>query len=256
MRMAEELRVASDQPHRDARPGAAAVDKDVIAGLRVKWRSVAWPGVAADAPQGPAFGLWTVNDPDGLLDAMTQEEFERSDERMPYFGMIWPAGEHLVDRILAGPPLDGARVLDLGCGLGICGLAAAARGAAVTFFDWEPRALEIVAASAARQSDLTARCAYVVGDWREPPPLGRFDRILAADVLYERRNGAAVAGLLARHLASGGEAWLTDPSRPQARDIPALASAAGLALIASESHILPPPEPAITFLRFARTAAV
>ncbi len=223
----------------------------MIAGLRVKWRDFPSP----DADAAPAFGIWVVNDPDGLLDGMTQEEFERSDERMPYFGMIWAAGEALVDRLLKGPALDGMRLLDLGCGLGVCGLAAAARGAHVTFFDWEPRALEIVTASAQRQGELAARCAYVVGDWRTPPALGRFDRILAADVLYERRNGAAVVQLLVEHLAPRGEVWLTDPSRPQARDFPALAAAAGLELLGREVLVAPPPEPAITFLRLRRPAA-
>ncbi len=227
-------------------PGRA---RTVIAGLSVKWREVPSPGSAAG---GAAFGLWTVDDPDALLDQLTQAEFERSDERMPYFGMIWASGEALAAQLLAGPPLAGMRVLDLGCGLGLCGLAAATRGAHVTFLDWEPRALEIVAASAHQQGDLAARCGFVVGDWRTPPAFGPFDRILGADVLYERRNGPAVAALLAHHLGPGGEAWLTDPSRPQARDFPALARDAGLELLASETLPSAPSEPAITFLRLRR----
>ncbi len=221
----------------------------IIAGLSVKWREFRSP---ASTGTDLAFGLWTVNDPDALLDQLTQAEFERSDERMPYFGMIWASGEVLAARLLAGPPLARMRVLDLGCGLGICGLAAASRGAWVTFFDWEPRALEIVAASARQQGELAARCKYVVGDWRTPPAFGPFDRILGADVLYERRNGPAVAAFLARHLEPGGEAWLTDPSRPQARRFPSLAEEAGLELLAADRLPSAPPEPAITFLRLRR----
>jgi 2-polyprenyl-3-methyl-5-hydroxy-6-metoxy-1,4-benzoquinol methylase len=257
-----------DGHFRDSAQPPTPPGRQTIAGLRVVWRDFPMPDPQpAGSVAGVAFGLWTVNDPDGLLDHMTQEEFERSDERMPYFGMIWAAGEALVAQVLGGaslgsdPALGGpslslkeARVLDLGCGLGPCGLAAASRGAHVTFFDWEPRALEIVAASARAQGDLAARCQFVVGDWRTPPPLGPFDRILGADVLYERRNGVAVAQFLAQHLAPGGEAWLTDPSRPAAQDFPATAQAAGLELVSADTSRSSPPEPAITFLRLRRPA--
>src|SRR5439155_268940 len=150
-----------------------------------------------------------------------QEEFERSDERMPYFSAVWPSAESLVARILDGPDLIGYRTLDLGCGLGPCGFAAACRGASVTFFDWEPRALELVAASAARGGWPEGVFELLVGDWREPPPLDRFDLILAADVLYERRNAPAVARFLSSHLKPGAEAWVADQGRPQAVPFPA-----------------------------------
>src|SRR5688572_13980223 len=139
-------------------------DRLVVAGLRLKWQTLPWPD--GDAP---AFGLWVLDDPDATLDAMTQEEFDRTDERMPYFAMVWASAESLVARLLAGPRLDGQHVLDLGCGLGPCGFAAAWHGARVTFFDWEPRALAIVAASARRQQAPAVAFELVVGDWRQPP---------------------------------------------------------------------------------------
>ena len=125
--------------------GRSADEQSVVAGLRLTWRTL-------HGPDGePAFGLWALDDPDSTLDALTQEEFDRTDERMPYFALVWASAESLVARMLAGPRLDGLHVLDLGCGLGPCGFAAAHHGARVTFFDWEPKALEIVAASARRQ---------------------------------------------------------------------------------------------------------
>jgi 2-polyprenyl-3-methyl-5-hydroxy-6-metoxy-1,4-benzoquinol methylase len=219
----------------------------VVAGFRLTWKTILGPD-----GETPAFGLWVLDDPDATLDAMTQEEFDSTDERMPYFAMVWASAESLVAAVLTGPRLDGLHVLDLGCGLGACGFAAAWQGAHVTFFDWEPRALEVVAASVREQPVPADRFACVSGDWRRPPPFGPFDLILGADVLYERRNAPAVATFLAGHLKPGAEAWIADPGRAAAGPFPALASEQGLQVISTET--LPPRDHAstITLLRVLR----
>jgi 2-polyprenyl-3-methyl-5-hydroxy-6-metoxy-1,4-benzoquinol methylase len=224
-------------------------DAPVVAGFRLTWQTI--PGPDGETP---ALGLWVLADPDATLDAMTQEEFDSTDERMPYFAMVWASAESLVAAVLAGPRLDGLHVLDLGCGLGACGFAAARQGARVTFFDWEPRALEIVAASTREQPVPADRFACVSGDWRYPPPFGPFDLILGADVLYERRNAPAVATFLADHLKPGAEAWIADPGRVAAGPFPALAAEQGLQMVSTET--LPPRDHAstITLLRVLRPA--
>ena len=230
-------------------------EQPVVAGFALAWRVFRAPSGDERANGGErAFGIWVLADPDAPLDQITQEEFDRTDERIPYFGAIWPSAEALVTRVLTGPPLDGQHVLDLGCGLGPCGFAAARRGARVTFFDWEPRALEIVALSAGRQGRPPGSFELVVGDWRTPPPIGPFDLILGADLLYEQRNARPVAAFLVAHLKPGAEAWIADPGRLHARPFPSLAEEAGLELVSTET--LPPVEGrAITLLRLRRRDA-
>jgi len=115
--------------------------------------------------------------PDALLD---EEAFAR-DEFLPYWAELWPAAIALAAAL---PDVAGLRVVELGCGLGLPSLVAAARGADVTASDWAEDAVDLLRENAAGNR-LALRAE--VRDWREPWP-ERFDVVLAADVLYERRN--------------------------------------------------------------------
>ncbi len=188
------------------------------------------------APGAGPLGAYVLDDPDALLDRMDDATFAASDERMPYYALLWPAGEALARAVAEGPALGGRAVLDLGCGCGAAGLAAARRGAEVTCLDWAPEAQALVEAGAERLGLRLRR--FVACDWRDPPPLlGCYYRILAADVLYEERNAVPVARFLAQHLTDDGEAWITDPGRRHAEAFPTVAAARGLTLV--EARALP-----------------
>lgn len=215
---------------------------------------LAWHAIRRP-PGAPPLGAYVLQDPDALLDGLDDAAFAASDERMPYYALLWPSGEALAAAVADGPALAGLSALDLGCGCGAVGLAAGQQGARVTCLDWAPEAETLVERGARRLGLPVPR--FVLADWRRPPAdLGRFDRVLAADVLYEARNAEPVAAFLRTHLAPGGEAWLTDPGRRHASDFPDVAATAGLAL--RETRRLPPPNPepdaqAITLYRFGRS---
>ena len=147
-------------------------------------------------------------DAEALID---ERAFER-DEFLPYWAELWPSGLVLA-RTVGQLELGGKRVLELGCGLGLPSLAAAALGAEVLATDWSEDAVELLRRNADR-NELELRAEVV--RWDEPEPLLRaahWDLVLAADVLYEQRN----AEPLLRHLpALGREVLLADPSRPHA----------------------------------------
>ena len=94
---------------------------------------------------------------------------------------------------------------------------AALGGAEALATDWYPEALAFARANAAAAG---ARVATMAVDWREPPASllarGPADLAIGADLLYEERNGAALAALLPRLLHPGGEALIADPRRPHA----------------------------------------
>jgi predicted nicotinamide N-methyase len=119
-------------------------------------------------------------------------------------------------RYLSQRDLGDKRVIELGCGVGLPTVLALARGAEVLSTDHYEAALDFTAYNARSNLDLEPEIALL--DWREPDisGMGSFDLILAADVIYERKNATALAGLVPRLLAPGGEAVFADPRRDEA----------------------------------------
>lgn len=127
-----------------------------------------------------------------------------------YWAHAWPAAGALAEWVLASSMLaPGVRVLELGCGLGIAGFAAAARGARVLLTDAMPEAVH-AALGNAQLNALT--CDGAVFDWRDSvPDAWRADLVLGADVLYDPGAHLHIARVL-KHLACPGV--LVDPLRP------------------------------------------
>ena len=146
-------------------------------------------------------------------DALIDEDAFDEDEFLPYWAELWPSGLALA-RAVGALALDGVRVLELGAGLGLPSLAAAAHGADVLATDWADDAVELLLRNAGRNG--IALRAEVVR-WDRPDPLLRgapWPLVLGADLLYERRNADALLELLPR---LGADALLADPGRPFAR---------------------------------------
>ena len=131
---------------------------------------------------------------------------------VPYWSVLWRSGIAL-GRELSRRRLDGLRVVELGCGIGVPSLAASRSGATVLATDARVQALELLACNASRNG-LRVETAQV--DWASPAGLlarAPFDLVLAADVLYER---ATVAQLLALLPPLAPRILLADPGRPAA----------------------------------------
>ena len=159
---------------------------------------------------GRAVRITRPRDSEELLD---DEAFE-SDELLPYWAELWPSGLALA-REVAALDLAGRRVLELGCGLGLPAIAAALAGADVVASDWSEEALAFAALNARGNGVAlrTLRCS-----WASAEPLfdaGPWDLVLAADVLYERRDVTPLSRLLER-LRS--DALVATPQRPAVRE--------------------------------------
>lgn len=190
------------------------------------------PGAVASTVQviGRSLKLVRPVDPDRLLDDPAVRARNQRDDYMPYWAYLWPASYPLAEAVArhwGEAPAPPPEMLELGCGLGLAGLAALSLGYRVCFSDHDAQALEFVQRSARENAFPADRFSTLQLDWRNPPDL-RFDRIIAADVLYEARLVPLVADVLARLLAPGGEALIATPPRASAESFPAALASAGL----------------------------
>ena len=150
-------------------------------------------------------------------DALIDEEDFARDERIPYWGELWPSAVALARRV-SKEDLAERRVVELGCGVGLPSVAALARGAGVTATDHYQAALDFARYNARTNlGGLEPQTRLL--DWHAPCTEGleeAFELVLAADVLYEGRNVPALAALIPALLAPGGEVLLADPRRKNA----------------------------------------
>lgn len=159
----------------------------------------------------------------------------------PMFGLLWPSGVELAARLALRPVSAGERILELGCGLGLASLVGHRRGADVTASDRHPLAGQFLRENVTLNSLLPMN--YRHGDWglaeahaahrsasADAAVRGRFELIIASDVLYERDVSGALAGFIALHATPRCEVWIVDPDRGNRPAFNRLMAAAGFAL--------------------------
>ncbi len=165
------------------------------------------------------FQIDRPTDADRLLDDPTIRDANVADDYMPYWADIWPAARMMAKvvlredwskRLADGP----VQVLELGCGLGVAGLAALHRGLDVIFTDYDITAIRFAERNAKLNGFTRFRTMPL--DWRCPPDDLKVPVILAADLTYELRNIDPLLALIRKMLLPGGVCLLTDPDRTPA----------------------------------------
>lgn len=146
------------------------------------------------------------DDPDG-----SAERAGISSATWPLFGMLWPAGRALAEEMVH-IPIDGLRILEVGCGIGLVSLALQRRGADITASDHHPLAGEFLRHNAELNGLPSPR--YRTAQWAGPNEgLGHFDLIVGSDVLYERDHPALLANFIAAHAHPAATVMVADPGR-------------------------------------------
>lgn len=159
-------------------------------------------------------------------DLITEVDYVK-DERLPYWADIWPSSMMLAERLLEEKG-GGRSLIELGCGSGLCACAAALSGFDVLATDYYDDALLFTELNTRVNAGRAVRTRHV--DWSAiPEDVGKFDVVLAADVMYEPRYPAMVASAIDRLIAPGGHALVADPGRVAFPDFLVEGAARGLA---------------------------
>jgi predicted nicotinamide N-methyase len=129
----------------------------------------------------------------------------------PLFGVIWPAGVALAQQ-MAVFPIEGKRILEIGCGLGLSSIVLQRRRADITATDHHPLAEEFLQRNATLNQ--LPEITFKLAPWEGPnPELGRFDLIIGGDLLYERDHPGLLAGFVALHAKPAAQIIVADPGR-------------------------------------------
>lgn len=155
------------------------------------------------------------------IDQLLEQAESDPEQNLPYWSELWPSGIALASLLLDRPELvRGQRVIELGSGLGITAAIAISLGADLIATDYSPKSLLLTRLTCLMHGTPDPEIARV--NWRDAsdPFLNgsqTFPVILAADVLYERRDITPLLALFDRLLDPQGTALLAEPGREPAR---------------------------------------
>ena len=185
------------------------------------------------------FSLYRIRDTNALLDRLTPEDLIAAD-RFPYWAQLWNSSIALAEWCLGSNGLARCTVLELGCGLGLAGIAACAAGATVTMTDYDPDALRCAQLNVEHNLSAEERTRIHVShrDWRRTEETPQYEIIIGADILYERTMARPLLDLFHGTTARGGRIVLADPDRSTGRSFFALAQQEGFAVTTETRPVL------------------
>ena len=152
---------------------------------------------------------WTIVHTGAILSHEDEERFLLGEQQLAYGIALWPAAIALAHE-LAGRPLAGLRVLELGAGTGLPGIVAAALGARVVQTDVNAAALAVSRMNAEVNGVTLEQRAADWTAWCDTDP---YDFIIGSDILYADRVHPHLRQIFNRNLAAGGRLLLSDPFR-------------------------------------------
>jgi len=132
-------------------------------------------------------------------------------DNFPLWAKIWEASGVLASHLVNLPPDPGKTLLEIGCGLGMVGIAAAKAGHRITMTERNPDALNF-----ARANALANDCPDIAIqrlDWNDPQLKSRFDTIVGSETVYKTEDIDGLEAMFDRCLSPGGTIILAEGVR-------------------------------------------
>ena len=184
--------------------------------------------------EGRTFVITRPDESDRMLEHPGVRAVFAAEGYLPYWADLWPASRMLAKAILRESWTPGLQALEIGCGLGLPGIAALACGLRVTFSDCDATALHFAADNA--RANGFEDFELLPLDWHHPPEGLSVPVLLASDLLFELRNVVPLVQLIKKVLQPGGVCLLTDQDRPPSHLLRQTLTAEGLVYTTKIMH--------------------
>ena len=179
-------------------------------------------------------------DQEEMLALALDGEASGTSEWDPYWGLLWAAAPVTAELLLSRQWDPALSSLEVGCGVGLAGIAGLMAGLDVTFTDHAPEAVRMAQQNAARNGFPNAE--GLIFDWREPVDR-QFDFIFGSDILYDLAVHEPLLTTLKAMLSPTGQVWIGDAGRTNAPKFVDRAKAAGWRVELRDKKNQPNPSP-------------
>ena len=132
-------------------------------------------------------------------------------QNFPLWAKIWQASVVLAQYLIRMPVEPEKRMLEIGSGLGLVGIAAARAGHAVTMTDFNTDALNFAQANARMNHCSHLQISRL--DWVRPNLLDAYDYIVGSEVIYKDLDIQHLLKLFDKYLKPGGKVLLVEEMR-------------------------------------------
>ncbi|HUC81584.1 MAG TPA: methyltransferase domain-containing protein [Flavisolibacter sp.] len=146
-----------------------------------------------------------------------KDAYQQGEIGFPYWSQVWPAAKALAQFLLQHPDYTtGKQVLEIGAGLGLPSLVAAANAAAVLCTDHAQEATEVAKQSA--QLNGLSNFQTLVLDWNHLPVELKMDVVLLSDINYEPAAMQTLKEMIHRFVQNDLTVILSTPQRLMAKE--------------------------------------
>lgn len=156
--------------------------------------------------------LKTLRDNQEFNDPLGEaESLGISSAQWPLFGVLWDSGRVLA-LVMEEYEVEGKRILEIGCGMGLASLLLNSRHADITATDYHPEAGSFLVENV--RLNHGRNIPFLRTDWENiTDGLGIFDMLIGADLLYEHGHIELLSQFIERHAKPKCEVILVDPGR-------------------------------------------
>lgn len=146
------------------------------------------------------------SDPDGMASRLGI-----SSAIWPLFGIVWASSEVLA-HLMFDYEIEGLRILEVGCGIGLASLVLNHRLADITSTDYHPEAEAFLQENTRLNNG--PDIPFIRTAWGDTnTSLGTFDLIIGSDLLYERGHSAELSHFIDQHSKIHCDVIIVDPGR-------------------------------------------